>query len=96
MAQQVTAAVVRSAGSELAIEKLTLGDPQPHEVIVKMVATGVCHTDMVVRDQLFASPLPLVLGHEGAGVVHAIGSEVTNVVPGDHVVEPIRTFVCEA
>jgi aryl-alcohol dehydrogenase len=83
---QVTAAVVRQAGSELAIEELTLGDPQPHEVVVKMVATGVCHTDMVVRDQLFASPLPLVLGHEGAGVVHAIGSEVTNVVPGDHVI----------
>ncbi len=86
MSQSITAAVVREAGSNLKLESLTLGDPQPHEVVIKMVATGVCHTDMVVRDQLFTSPLPLVLGHEGAGIVHAVGSEVSNVKPGDHVV----------
>ncbi|KLU24991.1 alcohol dehydrogenase [Caballeronia mineralivorans PML1(12)] len=86
MPQQITAAIVRTAGGALTLEQLTLGDPQPHEVVVKIVATGVCHTDMVIRDQLFTTPLPLVLGHEGAGIVEAVGSEVTRVVPGDHVV----------
>ena len=59
--------------------------PRPTEVRVRVVATGVCHTDMVVRDQLFPTPLPIILGHEGAGVVDAVGSAVTTVQPGDHV-----------
>jgi aryl-alcohol dehydrogenase len=51
-----------------------------------MVATGVCHTDALVRDQVLPTPLPVVLGHEGAGIVDAVGAAVTTVVPGDHVV----------
>jgi len=82
----VQVAVLREAGAPLQIESATLGAPSPTEVRVRVVATGVCHTDMVVRDQLFPTPLPIVLGHEGAGVVEAVGSAVTTVVPGDHVV----------
>lgn len=59
--------------------------PRPDEVLVRIVATGLCHTDLVVRDQVYPVPLPVVLGHEGAGIVEAVGSAVTKVAPGDHV-----------
>jgi aryl-alcohol dehydrogenase len=55
-------------------------------VLVRVVATGMCHTDMVARDQLYDVPLPVVLGHEGAGVVEEVGGSVKKVQPGDHVV----------
>lgn len=80
------AAVVRNAGTPFAIEKVEVGEPAAGEVLVRVVACGVCHTDMVFRDQHYTSPLPIVLGHEGAGVVEAIGAGVTTVAPGDHVV----------
>ncbi|MCS3468955.1 aryl-alcohol dehydrogenase [Pseudomonas sp. JUb42] len=82
----VTVAVLRESGAELKIEKALLTAPRPTEVRVRVVASGVCHTDMVVRDQLFPTPLPMVLGHEGSGVVEAVGYAVTTVAPGDHVV----------
>ncbi|WP_110588206.1 NAD(P)-dependent alcohol dehydrogenase [Microbacterium suaedae] len=83
---QTTAAVVREKGGSFAIEPVELDDLRPSEVRVRLVATGVCHTDAVVRDQIYPTPLPAVLGHEGAGVVEEIGSAVTTVAPGDHVV----------
>ncbi|MDV7212605.1 NAD(P)-dependent alcohol dehydrogenase [Azotobacter beijerinckii] len=83
---QTQVAVLREAGKALQIEEAWLEAPRPTEVLVRVVASGVCHTDMVVRDQLFPTPLPLILGHEGAGVVEAVGSAVTMVSPGDHVV----------
>jgi aryl-alcohol dehydrogenase len=55
-------------------------------VLVRVVATGVCHTDIIIRDQYYPSPLPAVLGHEGSGVVEAVGSDVAGVAVGDHVV----------
>jgi aryl-alcohol dehydrogenase len=82
----IRAAVLRTSGAPLQIEDVLLEAPRPTEVRVRVVATGVCHTDMVVRDQLFPTPLPIILGHEGAGVVDAVGSAVTTVQPGDHVV----------
>lgn len=82
----VTAAVVRDKSTPFALEELELDDLRPGEVRVRMVATGVCHTDAIVRDQVYPTPLPAVLGHEGAGVVEAVGSAVTSVAPGDHVV----------
>ncbi|MET8215977.1 NAD(P)-dependent alcohol dehydrogenase [Streptomyces hirsutus] len=82
----VTAAVVRGKSMPFAVEELELDDLRPGEVRVRMVATGVCHTDAIVRDQVYPTPLPAVLGHEGAGVVEAVGSAVTSVAPGDHVV----------
>jgi aryl-alcohol dehydrogenase len=83
---RVTAAVVREAGGPFLVEELELDEPRPDEVVVKVAAAGICHTDLVVRDQWFPGPLPVVLGHEGAGVVERVGSGVTKVRPGDHVV----------
>jgi aryl-alcohol dehydrogenase len=82
----IKAAVFREKGQAPVIEDVKIGEPREDEVLVRVVACGVCHTDMVVRDGLLPMPLPAVLGHEGAGVVEAVGSNVTNVVPGDHVV----------
>ncbi|SFU21839.1 Alcohol dehydrogenase GroES-like domain-containing protein [Mesorhizobium sp. YR577] len=60
--RQSQAAVVRSAGKPLVIEAVTLGGPRSNEVLVRVVACGVCHTDIVFRDQYYKSPLPIVLG----------------------------------
>ena len=84
--KEITGAVVRQKGGPFKVEKLTLDDCRPEEVLVKVVATGMCHTDMVARDQLYDVPLPIVLGHEGAGMVEAVGSSVKKVAVGDHVV----------
>lgn len=83
---QVKAAVARAPKTDLTIEDIELDDIRPNEVRVRMVASGVCHTDALVRDQVYPTPLPAVLGHEGAGIVEAVGDEVYSVVPGDHVV----------
>lgn len=85
------AAVVRESGGAFALEELELDDLRPNEVRVRLVATGVCHTDAVVRDQIYPTPLPAVLGHEGAGVVTEIGSAVTTVAPGDRVVLSVNS-----
>ena len=82
----VTAAVVRNKGGPFTIEKLRMGEPRDDEVLVRIVATGMCHTDMIVRDQMYPVPQPIVLGHEGAGIVEKVGPSVTKVKPGDHVV----------
>ncbi|WP_207841208.1 NAD(P)-dependent alcohol dehydrogenase [Williamsia soli] len=86
MTTNITAAVARQTGEPLTIENLDLDDLHPNEVRVKLVATGVCHTDAIVRDGVYPTPLPAVLGHEGAGIVEAVGSEVYTVEAGDHVV----------
>ena len=83
---EVKAAVARIAGGDFTLEQLTLSDMRADEVLVRIVATGLCHTDIVVRDQLLPTPLPAVLGHEGAGIVAAVGADVTTFVPGDRVV----------
>ncbi|GGM66743.1 aryl-alcohol dehydrogenase [Halarchaeum rubridurum] len=80
------AAVVREEGGPFEIEAVELEEPRPDEVLVRVVGAGVCHTDMTVRDQLYPTPLPAVLGHEGSGVVEAVGKNVTRVEPGDNVV----------
>ena len=82
----ITAAVAREQGKPLVVEELELDEIRPNEARVKIVATGVCHTDAIVRDGVYPTPLPAVLGHEGAGIVEAVGSAVTTVKPGDHVV----------
>lgn len=82
---KTTVAIVPAKGAPLELRELELDDPRPNEVQVRMVASGVCHTDAIVRDQWYPTPLPAVLGHEGAGVVERVGSGVTSVVPGDHV-----------
>lgn len=84
--RKIKAAVIREKGGPFKIEDLMLAGPHPDEVCVRVIATGMCHTDMVARDQLYDVPLPVVLGHEGAGVVEQIGSHVKKVAVGDHVV----------
>ncbi|WP_053852031.1 NAD(P)-dependent alcohol dehydrogenase [Streptomyces sp. NRRL B-24085] len=80
------AAVVESGGAPFTLSDVTLDEPGPREALVRMVATGLCHTDLGVASGGLPFPLPGVLGHEGAGVVEAVGSAVTGVTPGDHVV----------
>jgi len=93
---KTTAAVVRQSGGPFILEELELDEPRADEIVVKVAATGICHTDVICRDQWFPVPLPVVLGHEGAGVVESIGSGVTLVKPGDHVVMSLLSCrVCE-
>ena len=81
------AAVLYEANTPLVIEDLDQEEPAPGEVLVKLGASGVCHSDWhVVKGEWTHHPLPAVLGHEGAGVVEATGPSVTNVKPGDHVI----------
>jgi aryl-alcohol dehydrogenase len=68
------------------LETLELADPQPYEVVVRVVASGICQTDVHARDGFFPLPWPAVYGHEGAGVVERVGGAVTDVAPGDHVI----------
>jgi len=67
-------------------EDLEVRGPQPHEVVVRMVNAGVCHSDVSVLDGTIPFPTPVVMGHEGAGVVEDVGAAVNGVKPGDHVV----------
>ncbi|PKO39302.1 MAG: NAD(P)-dependent alcohol dehydrogenase [Betaproteobacteria bacterium HGW-Betaproteobacteria-18] len=83
---QITAAVAREKGGAFSLETLELEEPRAGEVLVRVVATGVCHTDMVVRDGHLPTPMPVVLGHEGSGVVEKVGAGVSKVAVGDHVV----------
>jgi len=83
---KITAAVARAKSSPLSIETLQVEDPRPDEILVRVVATGICHTDIAMRDQTYSVPQPIVLGHEGAGIVQTTGAAVTKVAPGDHVI----------
>ena len=83
---EIRAAVVRERSAKFEIDTLTLTDPRPDEVLVRVVASGMCQTDLHARDGYFPMPYPGVYGHEGAGVVAAVGAGVTRVKPGDHVV----------
>lgn len=86
MSVTVTAALALSPEEPFAIREMELLPPRADEVQVRIMATGICHTDIAVKEQAFPLPLPMVLGHEGAGVVEAVGDAVTHVRPGDHVV----------
>ena len=82
---KIKAAVVREKAGPFVIEEIELDEPRPDEVLVRIVSSGLCHTDLVARMQFLPIPLPGVFGHEGAGVVEKVGSRVTKVKPGDHV-----------
>ncbi|QDQ12153.1 Zn-dependent alcohol dehydrogenase [Streptomyces spectabilis] len=77
--------VVFDGRSVEVVDDLEVRDPGPGEVLVAVAAAGLCHSDLSVLDGTIPFPVPVVLGHEGAGVVEAVGSGVTHVVPGDHV-----------
>lgn len=82
---KATAALVRAVGEPFGLEEIELAAPRGSEIRVRMVGVGMCHTDLVARDG-FPVPMPIVLGHEGSGVVEAVGPDVDDLQPGDHVV----------
>jgi S-(hydroxymethyl)glutathione dehydrogenase/alcohol dehydrogenase len=86
------AAVLREINKPLVIEDIQHGTPGPREVLVRTVAAGVCHSDLHFQNGSYPYPLPAVLGHESAGVVEAVGSDVTYVKPGDHVITCLSAF----
>lgn len=81
----IQAAVTEAAGGGFRIETLRIDPPGPEQVLVRIAACGVCHTDMVMRDGALPVPFPAVFGHEGAGVIEAVGAGVFDLAPGDHV-----------
>jgi S-(hydroxymethyl)glutathione dehydrogenase/alcohol dehydrogenase len=86
------AAVLHEFSTDLVVEDVDVADPAPDEVVVRTVASGVCHTDRTMQTGANPLPLPLVLGHEAAGVVERVGSNVTYVRPGDHVATCASSF----
>lgn len=77
--------LLKKQGAPITVKEVELGEIQPNEILIKTVAIGICHTDIAGRN-LGMSPYPVALGHEGAGIVEAVGSTVRSVQPGDHVV----------
>jgi S-(hydroxymethyl)glutathione dehydrogenase/alcohol dehydrogenase len=86
------AAVLREVGKPLQIEDVQIGKPGPHEVLIRTVAAGVCHSDLHFVEGAYPHPLPAVLGHESAGVVEQVGSHVRTVKPGDHVITCLSAY----
>lgn len=85
-AQVVRAAVFRGVDVPLAVEKITLDPPEPTEVLIRMKAVGLCHTEQhALLGEMPVGMTPIVLGHEGAGIVEAVGADVCNIDIGDHV-----------
>jgi S-(hydroxymethyl)glutathione dehydrogenase / alcohol dehydrogenase len=83
---EMHAAVLHEVGKPLQVERVHVADLEPHDVLIRLGASGLCHTDLEVMRGSLLLPLPIVLGHEGAGRVEAVGREVTRVRSGDHVV----------
>lgn len=79
------AAVLHEGGGIFQLEPIEVAAPQGNEILVRIKACGLCHTDLLIKQQLYKTPLPIVLGHEGAGVVEAIGPDVRRIGLGDHV-----------
>lgn len=88
---KITAAMAREKAQPFSVEELELEEPRPDEILVRISGAGVCHTDLIIRDQWYPVPLPAVLGHEGSGVVEQVGERVGKVQPGDHVVLTYRS-----
>ena len=82
----IKAAVVREKSGPFVMEEIQLDEPRADEVVVRVVSAGICHTDLIPREQAIPAPFPAVYGHEGAGVVEKVGSQVAKLKPGDHVV----------
>ncbi len=86
------AAVFNEINQPLTIEDIQVDKPASHEVLVRTVATGVCHSDLHFAEGLYPMQTPTVLGHEGAGIVEAVGELVTDFAPGDHVILCLSVF----
>jgi aryl-alcohol dehydrogenase len=88
---KITAAVAREIHGPFTVELVDLVEPNADEILVKLVATGICHTDLAIIEQIMPIPLPFVLGHEGAGIVERVGANVTGFAKGDPVVLSFST-----
>ena len=89
------AAVFREVGKPLEIEDVEISKPGPREVLVRTVAAGVCHSDLHFVEGLYPAKLPIVLGHESAGIVEEVGEQVTYVKKGDHIITCLSAFCGE-
>ena len=91
------AAVLHEPNAPLVIEDVSLRKPAAHEVLMRTAVAGLCHSDLHFIEGLYPHPLPVVLGHESAGIVEQVGSEVSYVKPGDHVITCLSVFcgTCE-
>jgi S-(hydroxymethyl)glutathione dehydrogenase/alcohol dehydrogenase len=86
------AAVLNQIPGDLDIQDVVVDSPGPHEVLIRTAAAGLCHSDLHFIEGKFVAPTPLVLGHESAGVVEAVGPDVSYVKPGDHVITCLSVF----
>ncbi len=86
------AAVFREINTPMEVEEVTVDNPGPNEVLLRTAAAGVCHSDMHFYNGTYPGHRPMILGHESAGVVEAVGSNVTYVKPGDHVITCLSVF----
>src|SRR5687767_10666252 len=87
MAETITArgVIARTPGAPGVIEEFTVDLPQAGEALVRILASGVCHTDLSAKNGVFGtSGFPFLLGHEGSGIVEQVGEGVTNIKPGDY------------
>ncbi len=86
------AAVLNEARSPLEVEEVSISKPRAREVLVRTVAAGVCHSDLHFQNGSYPYPVPCILGHESAGIVEQVGSDVVYVKPGDHVITCLSAF----
>ena len=86
------AAVMHEPNKPLVIEDVTINKPAAREVLLRTAYAGLCHSDLHFIEGLYPHPTPVVLGHESAGIVEEVGSEVTYVKKGDHVVTCLSVF----
>ena len=86
------AALLRQIPGKLEIDEVEVSSPGPHEVLLRTVAAGLCHSDLHFMEGKYPYPTPAVLGHESAGIVEAVGDQVTYVKPGDHVICCLSVF----
>ncbi|MEU8243541.1 NAD(P)-dependent alcohol dehydrogenase [Actinoplanes missouriensis] len=88
---RITAALVTTPGGPFTLHDVDIDKPRPDEVLVRIIAAGICHTDLTMRRAWSPKRLPMVFGHEGAGIVEAVGDNVATVVPGDQVCLSFRS-----
>lgn len=93
---KIKAAVARKVHGDFSVENVDLAAPNADEILVRLTATGICHTDLAIIEQILPLPMPFVLGHEGAGIVESVGANVKGFAKGDRVVLTFNTCgACE-
>jgi len=89
---KVRAAVLKEIPGKLEIDDVEVGTPGPREVLIRTSAAGLCHSDLHFMEGKYPYPTPVVMGHESAGIVEAVGEQVTYVKPGDHVITCLSVY----